>query len=199
MISRLATLCLLAVLLAGCNTLQNPLAPQQVEALRLTTVNVQTDDATTLWWGDGDRAFARSKGLPESDSEALSKTPDGRSFLSKAAAAKIGAALEQRLKPVLAGQRPVKVVVHLRKLYVVSAIQTILVGGPHEMVADVALVDAKTGEQILAYPDYRVIASAGQGIAGTLIEAAFLPDPFDRLAQNFANNFRDWLLPQQVN
>lgn len=199
MISRLVSLCFLAAVLAGCNTVQNPLAQQQVEVLRLAAVNVDISDTTILWWGDGDRAFARSKGLSENDSEALSKTPEARAFVAKAATAKIGAALEQKLKPVLAGQRPVKVVVHLRKLHVASVIQRLLVGGHHELVADVTLVDAKTGSTILAYPEHRTIAAAGQGIGGTLIDAAVLADPIDRLAQNFATNYRDWLLPQQAN
>lgn len=199
MISRLVSLCFLAAVLAGCNTVQNPLAQQQIESLRLATVNVGISDTTTLWWGDGDRAFARSKGLSENDSEELSKTPEARAFIAKAATAKIGAALEQTLKPVLAGQRPVKVVVHLRKLYVASIIQRIVVGGQHEMVADVALVDAKTGATILAYPEFRAAALAGQGIGGTLIDAAVLADPIDRLTQNFATSYRDWLMPQQPN
>ena len=197
MISRIVSLCFLAAVLAGCNTVQNPLAQQQIESLRLATVNVATDDSTTLWWGDGDRAFARSKGLPESDSEALSKTPEGRAFIAKAATAKISAALEQKLKPVLAGQRPTKVVVHLRRLYMASIVQRIVVGGHHELIADVTLVDAKTGATILAYPEFRTIALAGQGIGGTLVDAAVLADPIDRLTQNFATSFRDWLLPQQ--
>ena len=198
MISRLVSLCFLAAVLAGCNTVQNPLAQQQIEVLRLAAVNVDISDTTTLWWGDGDRAFARSKGLSENDSEALSKTPEARAFIAKAATAKIGAALEQKLKPALAGQRPVKVVVHLRRLYVASAIQRIMVGGHHELVADVTLVDAKTGSTILTYPEHRTIAAAGQGIGGALIDAAVLADPIDRLAQNFATNYRDWLLPQQA-
>lgn len=199
MISRLASLCFLAAVLAGCNTVQNPLAQQQIESLRLATVNVAISDTTTLWWGDGDRAFARSKGRSESDAEELSKTPEARAFIANAVTAKISAALEQQLKPVLAGQRPVKVVVHLRRLYMASVIQRLVVGGHHELIADVMLVDAKTGSTILAYPDFRTIALAGQGIGGTLVDAAVLADPIDRLTQNFATTYRDWLLPKQPN
>lgn len=197
MISRLVSLCFLAAVVGGCNTVQNPLAQQQIEVLRLATVSVDIRDTTTLWWGDGDRAFARSKGLSENDSDELSKTPEARAFIAKAATVKIGAALEQTLKPVLAGQRPVKVVVHLRKLYVASVIQRLVVGGHHELVADVTLVDAKSGSTILTYPELRTTALAGQGLGGTLIDVAVMADPIDRLVQNFATNYRDWLLPQQ--
>ena len=82
MLNRLFSLCLLAAALAGCATVPNPLTPQQVEALRLTTVAVEVDPAAVLWWGDGDRAYARSKGLPEQEAEELSKTAEARAFIT---------------------------------------------------------------------------------------------------------------------
>lgn len=197
MLNRLFSLCLLAAALSGCVTVQNPLAPQQVEALHLTTVTVEVDPAATLWWGDGDRAYARSKGVPEQNSEELSKTPEARAFIAKAASDKIAAALQQQLKPVLAGQRPVKVVVTLRRLYLSSIIQRITLGGAHDMMADVAIIDAKTGAPVLTHPEFKATALAGQGIGGTLVDAALMSDPIDRLTGNFAERFRDWLLPQQ--
>lgn len=197
MLNRLFSLCLLAAALAGCATVPNPLTPQQIEALHLTTVAVEVDPAAVLWWGDGDRAYARSKGLPEQDAEALSKTPEARAFIAKAASDKISRALEHELRPLLAGKRPVRVVVTLRNLRLTSVIQRILVGGPHEMTADVTIVDAKSGAPILVRTGLRVIARAGEGIGGTLIDAAFLAEPIDRLTTNFAMEFRDWLLPQQ--
>ena len=87
--------------------------------------------------------------------------------------------------------------VTLRNLRLTSIIQRILVGGPHEMTADVAIVDAKSGAPVLVRTGLRVIARAGEGIGGTLIDAAFLAEPIDRLTVNFAMEFRDWLLPQQ--
>lgn len=197
MLNRLFSLCLLAAALAGCATVPNPLTPQQVETLRLTTVTVEVDPAATLWWGDGDRAYARSKGLPEQNAEELSKTPEARAFIAKAASDKIVATLQQHLRPVLVGQRPVKVVVTLRRLYLSSIIQRITLGGHHEIMADVAIVDAKTGAPILAHPEFLATALAGQGIGGTLVDAALMSDPIDRLTGNFAERFRNWLLPQQ--
>ncbi|HEV7339183.1 MAG TPA: DUF6778 family protein [Bosea sp. (in: a-proteobacteria)] len=197
MLNRLLSLCLFAAALSGCVTVPNPLAPHQIEALHLTTVTVEIDPAATLWWGDGDRAYARSKGQPEQNSEELSKTPEARAFIAKAASEKITAALQEQLKPVLAGKRPVKVVLTLRRLYLASIIQRITVGGAHEMIADIAVIDAKTGAPILSYPEFRAAAMAGQGIGGTLLDAALMSEPIDRLTANFAQRFRDWLLPQQ--
>ncbi len=111
------------------------------------------------------------------------------------AAAKINAALELQLRPVLAGHRPVKLNVRLRRLYVASAIQRIVVGGHHELVADVTVVDAKSGAVLLSHPEFRTASMAGQGIGGTMLDAALLADPIDRLAQNFAVSYRDWLAP----
>lgn len=195
MIKRILCLGLLAFALAGCVTAQNPLSRQDVETFRLAGVQVDTDAAATLWWGDGDRAYARATGRSEADSEELSKTPEARAFIAKLASAKIAAALEQQLKPVLTGHRPVKVNVNLRRLYIASPLQRIVVGGAHEMTADVTVSDAKTGATLVSTPEIRAIALAGQGIGGTMIDAALLADPIDRLVKNFASNYRDWLAP----
>lgn len=182
-------------MLSGCVTVQNPLSQQDVEAFRLASIHVDADDSSVLWWGDADRAYARSKGLPESEAENLSKTPEARLFITKMAAAKINAALEQQLKPVMAGNRAVKLNVRLRRLYVASAIQRIVAGGHHELIADIVLVDAKSGAILSSHPEFRTISMAGQGIGGTMLDAAFLADPIDRLAQNLAVSYRDWLAP----
>lgn len=196
MIRRVLCLGLLAFALAGCVTTQNPLSQQDVETFRLANVRTDTDDAATLWWGDGDRAYARSKGRPDTEAEELSKTAEARAFIARLASAKISTALEQQLKPVLVGQRPVTVTIHLRRLYIASPIQRVVVGGSHEMVADVTVTDAKTGARLVSYPEFRTIALAGQGIGGTMIDATFMADPIDRLALNFASKYREWLVPQ---
>ena len=188
MIKRILCLGLLAFALAGCVTAQNPLSRQDVETFRLASVHVGIDSAATLWWGDGDRAYARS--------EELSQTPEARAVVAQLASAKISAALEQQLKPVLTGPRPVKVNVHLRRLYLASAIQRVVVGGAHEMVADVTVTDAKTGTVLVNYPEFRAIALAGQGIGGAMLDAALMAGPIDRLTLNFASKYRDWLVPQ---
>jgi hypothetical protein len=198
MIKRILCLGLLAFALAGCVTTQNPLSRQDVESFRLASVHVDIDSAATLWWGDGDRAYARSKGRSEADSEELSKTPEAHAFTAQLASAKIGAALEQQLKPVLTGPRPVKVNVHLRRLYVASAIQRVIVGGSHEMTADVTVTDARTGALLVSHPGFHAIALAGQGIGGAMLDAALMADPIDRLTLNFASKYREWLLPQAV-
>lgn len=198
MIKRILCLGLLAFAVAGCVTTQNPLSRQDVESFRLASAHVDIDSAATLWWGDGDRAYARSKGRSEADSEELSKTPEARAFTAQLASAKIGAALEQQLKPVLTGPRPVKVNVHLRRLYVASAIQRVIVGGSHEMIADVTVTDARTGALLVSHPEFHAIALAGQGIGGAMLDAALMADPIDRLTLNFASKYREWLLPQAV-
>jgi len=196
MIKRIFCLGLLAFALAGCVTAQNPLSRQDVEAMRLASVHVAADAGATLWWGDGDRAYAKSKGRPDNESEDLSKTPEARAFIARLAAAKIGAALEQQLKPALTGQRAVKLDVNLRRLYVASPIQRVVVGGSHELVADITVADAKSGAVLVSLPEFRTVALAGQGIGGTILDAAFMADPIDRLALNFASRFREWLAPQ---
>jgi len=198
MIRRILCLGLLAFGLAGCVTTQNPLSQRDIETFRLAGIHVETDAAATVWWGDGDRAYARATGRPETESEELSKTAEARAFVARLASAKVSHALEQQLRPVLLGQRPVKVNVNLRRLYIASAIQRVVVGGGHEMIADVTITDARTGAILVAHPEFRAFGMAGQGIGGAMFDAALLADPIDRLTTNFATKYRDWLVPQAM-
>jgi curli biogenesis system outer membrane secretion channel CsgG len=82
---------------------------------------------------------------------------------------------------------------------VTSVVQRVLVGGHHRMQGDVTLVDAKTGEVLLAYLAQTAIGVGGRGIAGTLIEQALAPEPMDRVVDTYAGQYSAWLLPIDPN
>jgi hypothetical protein len=58
----------------------------------------------------------------------------------------------------------------------------------------VNLVDAKTGDVLVAYPAQTATAAAGQGILGTMIDHVALAEPIDRIVENYASQYRNWLL-----
>ena len=62
--------------------------------------------------------------------------------------------------------------------------------------ADVTLVDARTGEVLSSYPSQTATALAGQGIAGSILDAAVMSDPIDRVVERYAAQYGDWLLPR---
>jgi hypothetical protein len=86
----------------------------------------------------------------------------------------------------------------MRTLNMPSAVQRILIGGDRGMVGDAKLVDARTGAIIIATPGISTVMYTGQGIAGSLIQAAVDSNsersPVDKVFDNFGQTYRDWLL-----
>ncbi len=84
---------------------------------------------------------------------------------------------------------------------IASAVQRIVIGGNHIMVASATLVDAKTGKTIITNPKLSGVIGAAQGWAGVAVEAVVEhskdPDSAGRYANRvigaYSNNFRSWL------
>ena len=59
---------LLAPALAGCATVSSTLSPEQVAGFRLTGVNVGFAPDARIAWGEGELAYAASKGVASQES-----------------------------------------------------------------------------------------------------------------------------------
>ena len=185
---------LLGALVSGCVTVSNNLPPEQVATFRLVGVKVDFAPDARIGWGDGERAYASLKGLPAHESDTVANTPEGRAYVRNAIATKVKAAMERHLAGQLNGTRPVRVEVGVKNVEIASAIQRILVGGHHHMTADVHVVDAKTGQVLVSYPAQKAMAGAGQGLLGTMIDHAAFAEPIDRIVENYASQYGNWLL-----
>lgn len=194
MLSRLLSSILLTFALAGCVTATRSVPADQIATFKLDAVTVIFPDGARIWWGDGERAYAASKGIPAQESESVAGTPEAKAYLRKAISDKLKIAFERRLKGEFAGPRPVRIVVRVKDVEIASVIQRIVVGGAHHLKADVDLVDARTGAVIQAYPEQTAISMAGQGIGGTMLDQALLADPIDRVVNNFADGYGNWLV-----
>src|SRR5436309_11093164 len=128
-------LALAAVGLAACVTATNTLPLEDIATLRLAAVDVSFAPNVTIWWGDGERAFAASKGQPATESENLAKTPEGQAYLRNAIASRVKTAMERNLSAVLVGSRPVRAKVTVKGVMISSAIQRVIIGGGHSMIA----------------------------------------------------------------
>lgn len=194
MLRRIIVLGLVALALAGCVTATNTLSVDDVATMKFAGVDVRFSPAVRIWWGDGERAYAASKGQPATESDNLAKTPEGQAYLRNTIATKVKAAMEHHLAGGMTGARPVRVVVTVTSVQIASAIQRILIGGHHHMTGDVTLTDAKTGATLLSYAAQGTMSLAGQGIGGTLIDAALMGEPIDRVVNNYAETYSGWLL-----
>jgi len=195
--ARVAVLAALVVL-AGCKTVENSLSQNDVSAMKLAGVTVRFAPEATIQWEDGIRAYATSKAITDDQISTAANTPEGKAFVQNMLAPRIKAGLEQKVGPQLTGSRPVRLEIVVKSFMLASAVQRVLIGGGRVMVADANLVDARTGALIIAYPDMLASLYAGQGIAGTAIQAAVDASsqqaPADKLVDHYGFLYGNWLL-----
>jgi len=193
MLHRVMILGAVALALAGCVTAKNTMSMEDVATLKYAGTEVRFAPNVVIWWGDGERAYAASKGQPATESENLAKTPEGQAYVRNAISTKVKAAMDRHLGKSLIGTRPVRAVVTVKNITISSAVQRIIIGGNHAMGGDVTLTDARSGAPLLSYDGQTTPTGAGQGIAGALVDAALLPDPIDRVTDNYAIMYSNWL------
>lgn len=194
---RFLSLALIVLSLGGCISVSNTLPADQIASFGLKSVHVAYEPGATIWWGDAERAYAATKGLPVMQSDELGKTAEGQAYVREQATRKIATAMETALKPELAGPHPVTVKVTVKNLIISSAIQRVLIGGDHRITAQVDLIDGKSGKTLLSLPELTVNAAGGQGVGGALLDLAFMPNPIDRVSNNFAQRYATWLLHKE--
>ncbi|MBZ6075518.1 hypothetical protein [Microvirga puerhi] len=194
MLRRLFLLAALGLGLAACVTASNSLAPDQIPTLRLERVTVGFAPNARIWWGDGERAYAASKGLPVHEAEELGKTPEGQAYVRGLVEAKLRDEMTRQLAGNLNGTRPVRIEVTVKELNIASTIQKILVGGSYALRADVNLVDAKSGALLLAFSDQSAALGANGGLLGVLVDKALLAEPIDLIVKSYTSQYRNWLL-----
>lgn len=184
--------------LAGCVTTENSLSQTDIATMKLTGVTVSFAPEAGIQWEDGIRAYAVSKTIPDDEIATRANTPEGNAFVRNMLAPRIKAGVEQAMAGQLAGSRPVRLDIVVKSFVLASAVQRILIGGGRGMVADANLVDARTGAVIISYPEVRAVVIVGNGIAGTLVQAAIdnasSQSPADKLIAVYGQNYRDWLV-----
>jgi hypothetical protein len=189
---------LVAATVAGCKTVENALRREDVASFKLTGVTVRYKPDADIMWEDAVRAYATAQGIPDHELAQASTSPQAKAHAQKFLADHIKRTLERNLAPKLAGTRPVRLEVAVRTFTVASAVQRILIGGTHMMIADAVLVDARTNAILVSYPDLAASAAAGQGVLGTAITAAVEAGQgvtaADRIVINYAENYAGWLI-----
>jgi len=184
------------VALAGCTTgLGEKPDARLVQSFKLQQINVAVAPHAKFWWGEGERAYARSIGRSEVEGAALGETPEGRVYMRTVASQRIKAAFDRELAGKLNGTRPVRLDVTMDNIYISSPIQQILIGASFNMHGSAQLVDARTGEVIATNPNLDISVSGSGGVIGTAIDRGIAGDPLDRMASDLARSYRGWLLP----
>src|SRR5690242_6899436 len=108
MLHRIIVFGAVALALAGCVTAKNTMSMEDVATLKYAGTEVRFAPNVVIWWGDGERAYAASKGQPATESENLAKTPEGQAYVRNAISTKVKAAMDRHLGKSLNGTRPVR-------------------------------------------------------------------------------------------
>jgi hypothetical protein len=184
--------------LAGCVTADSSLSQSDIASLKLAGVAVSFAPDARIQWDDGVRAYAASKAISPEQAAAAADTPEVRAFVQGTLAPQIKAGVEQAMAGRLVGTRPVRLDVVVKSLVFASAIQRVVVGGGRGMVADANLVDARTGALIVACPGMAAALLTGQGIVGTMVQAAIddsaTQSPVEKVSVRYGEIYRLWLL-----
>jgi hypothetical protein len=190
----------IALALAGCvTTAENSLSQNDIANMKLTGVTVSFAPDAGVQWEDGIRAYATAKAITDDQIATATNTAEGKAYVQTMLAPVIKTGVTKSLTGQLNGSRPVRLHVVVKSFALSSAVQRILIGGGRG-IADANLVDARTGAVIVAYPELRAAAYAGQGIVGTAVQAAIdnasEQSVAEKLAVRYGELYRRWLLRQ---
>ncbi|MFC5553047.1 hypothetical protein [Methylobacterium iners] len=195
-LSRLLALCG-ALLLGGClASTTNTLSSVETADLRFTSIEVRVPPETQIDWTEAVDAYRVRRA--QAAQEASPATPaEIRAHVDAVASARLRAALERSLAERPQGSRSVRLVTTITSVSIPSPLMRVIAGGGPIVGADIDIVDARTGAVLTRYLGAKTLRAAGQGVGGTLIDAALvsggMDDLFDRAANGFASGFTDWL------
>jgi hypothetical protein len=194
--------CGMLLLVGGCATLPpNPLSRDTIASLKITEIKVEIAPEAPISWPDYsfEIAFSESAAAPSLDPS----TPAPPSLTEQQLNARVRAAVKERMMSVVratlpampSAKRPARIVVTIEGVNIPSVIQRVVLGGNPILRAQAAVVDAKTGAVLAAYPASSSQGIAGQGVGGTLLDRAISGQTglFDRVAHNWSTVFSRWM------
>jgi hypothetical protein len=190
----------LAFALTGCVTAENSLSQNDIAGMKLTAVTVSFAPNSLVSYENVIQALGIPKTMPDDQITASARTPEGKVYLQGLLAPRIKAGIEKVMAGQLNGARPVRLEVVVKSFALAGAVQSILIGGNRELIADANLVDARTGALIIANPQLQAFLPAGGGLVGTAVQAAIdnnaEQNPADKLITLYGENYRNWLVRQ---
>lgn len=197
MFLRFIALISLAWTLSACvTTNQHSLSASDIQSFKLAEVRVSVPPEASIVGYDGINEYVAARNIPNYELNAATETEEAKQWTRDHLNARIKAAMQQNLGAAFNGHRPVRVEVTVHGFMLSSAVQRVVVGGNYHMVADVTVVDAKSGAVIAAYPKMIHVAQALNGWAGVIVQAAYdaANSPGDRVVKGFAEQYRGWLI-----
>jgi hypothetical protein len=148
--------------------------------LRIASVDVSFAQDATISWHDA------QAGAPEEPAAQLA-------FLKQKAIGPIKAALDAHMSFAFRGTEPATLRVRIRRVKIPAAAMTILIANiPYAIIADLELIDTRTGKTLLAATNFNGLSPTFGGIPG-IVQAAVSEEPIIRVSKAFAHVLEIWL------
>jgi hypothetical protein len=158
----------------------NTLTQDKRDSLRIASVDVSFAQDAKIEWYDA------QAGAPEEPAARLV-------FLKQKAIGPIKAALDAQMLFAFRGTDPATLKVRIRRVGIPAAALTIIVANiPYAIVADMELVDNRTGKTLLAATNFNGFSPTFGGIPG-IVQAAVSEEPIVRVSKAFAHVLEIWL------
>ncbi|MEM7745220.1 MAG: hypothetical protein AAF409_16065 [Pseudomonadota bacterium] len=195
---RQVLLLIAAVTLAGCvQPPANTLSPSERAGLQVSEVAIEFAPDHTIWWGSAEREYGEANGCSQNSEEcdftAFIETEEVKSHLRERVESLVNELASSRLLQLWGGEREVTARVRIKRFYVVSGAQSVLLGGAHSFVADLEIIDPENAGVLTRYPD--LLGTAGYapgGLLAVVVEAAS-DDASRRIVAEWSNAAVSWL------
>ena len=188
-----------ALLVSACATTPpHNVSVQNIRALKLESVVVEGGANVRSWPAQEDAAINKqlldAAGAERLKSEPATAFPQLAPHFTAALQAKFEPQIRNQLGFTLSGARPVKVVVRVTQFDVPSMARRILVDSTSKLAAQIALVDAKTGEVIVAYPGPLHTQKVIGGLAAPIFQSIAAVDDADVIVRSYVTRYHEWLV-----
>ena len=212
MLSRRFWVVCAALLLTACNAPSRTMSVAELNTYRIADITVTLPPGVSGRNTAFEMAFAQGRGAvmparagtPEATAVAppaggpdyltLINSPEAQAFYQSRTVDILRGEMEKQVGRALLGQRPARLDVTVTSLHLPNEAMRILVSQHHQLVANITLRDAVSGQTLVVYPEMRILIDGGGGLVGRFLVPAIAGGPVERLAAQMAANYRNWLL-----
>lgn len=196
-IHQIILLFITTIMLSACatTTKQLNLSADDIKTLKLAFVQVNFPSDEKIGWGRYKRERARIlKGTSVTEKSGIEITTIEQ-LREQRLVQPFKDIFPKSLEDTFVGTRPVRAEVDVADIHIVSAGQSLLLGGSSAVVAKTTFIDMETGE-VLAVYDSRLAGQSGYlagGVLGVIVGEAGERNKYEKSVFNYARAVNFWL------
>ncbi len=202
MFSRFLAVAFIGAFLAACQTTApHTLSVATLQGMKIVAVEVEGIDKIRSWPAQ-EAEFIRTANPPAElveklRSEPAASFPEVKAYMTQAFVARLQLETNAQLGSVLAGKKPVKLVLRIEAFDIPSAARRVLIDQTLKMKARIDLVEPASGAVLLSYDGPFYSQDVLGGFVGTSLAAASFERGKDygtEMINSYIGTYRHWLL-----